>query len=211
MDISAIIFDFDGVILDSVGVKTQAFAQIAAPYGSEAVRRMVDFHEANGGISRFNKFEWFAREVLGRSLSVEETREMGRHFEALAFEGVLNAPFIAGALEFLETFDRPFFVASGTPETELRTIVERRELARFFLETHGSPRTKTEIIKDLLGRYPFRSAEVLFVGDAMTDYRAANECGLPFVGVAADGVGPFPSGTSVVTDLTTLKDFVSPG
>lgn len=211
MRTEAIIFDFDGVILDSVGVKTRAFAQLAAPHGPEAVRRMVDFHEANGGISRFRKFDWFAREVLGRTLSAEETHEMGCQFETLAFEGVLKAPFIAGAREFLVTSDLPLFVASGTPQTELRVIVERRWLAGVFRETHGTPRTKTEIIHDLLGRHRFRPAEVMFVGDAMTDYRAASECGLPFVGVAADACGPFPPGTAIVPDLTALRDIVSLG
>ena len=204
MDIAAIIFDFDGVILDSVGVKTSAFAKLVEAHGAEAVRRMVEYHEANGGISRYKKFAWFSRTVLGRELTEEESLAWGRKFESDAFCRVVEAPFIAGAREFLEGCDLPLFVASGTPETELRSLVEKRGLAGLFREVHGSPRTKQEIIQDILGRYPLSLEEVLFVGDAMTDYRAARDCGLPFAGVAADARGPFPPGTPVVTDLTGL-------
>ena len=203
--LTAIIFDFDGVILDSVDVKTHAFAQLVAPHGPDAVRRMTNYHRANGGISRFKKFEWFAREVLGRELSGDESSAMGRQFENLALDGVLNAPFIAGAREFLGSCELPLFVASGTPETELHHILERRGLTNFFREAHGSPRTKTEIIRDLLTRHSLDPEKTLFVGDAMTDFHAATECGLPFLGIATDGTSPFPPGTALLPDLTMLR------
>jgi len=203
----AIIFDFDGVILDSVGVKTRAFAALARPYGEEAEERIVEYHEANGGISRYEKFAWFFHEVLGRKITPDESAAMGRRFEELAYSGVLAAPFIPGAREFLDAFHHevPFFVASGTPTEELRRIVSERGLARYFREAHGSPTLKATIAGDILERFRFAPDDVLFVGDAMTDYRAAKECGLGFVGVAADGIGPFPEGTKVVKDLRELK------
>ena len=50
-EIQAILFDFDGVIADSVHVKTEAFAKIYEPYGKEVVNRVVTHHIANGGVS----------------------------------------------------------------------------------------------------------------------------------------------------------------
>lgn len=171
---------------------------------------MEEYHRAHGGISRYKKFEWFFREVVGRELSGTESEAMGCRFEKAAFDAVLNAPFIAGAREFLEDYSRelPMFVASGTPETELGTIVEQRALAKIFREVHGSPRTKPEIIHDILARYQFAPNRVLFVGDAMTDYFAAQECGLAFLGVAADRVGLFPGETKVIPDLTGLYECI---
>jgi phosphoglycolate phosphatase-like HAD superfamily hydrolase len=209
----AIIFDFDGVILDSVGVKTKAFAQLVEAHGLEAVRKMVAYHEANGGVSRYRKFEWFYREVLGRELLEDESREMGDRFENLAFEGVLAAQFIPGAQEFLAVHSAaiPFFVASGTPQDELVRIVQKRGLARYFHEVHGSPAVKSDIVRDILKRYAFVPGEVLFVGDAMTDFEAAQECGLKFVGVASDGAGPFPEGTRVIADLREMEGCMEHG
>ena len=54
--IKAIIFDYDGVIAESVNVKTEAFAEMYKPYGESILKKVVSHHEANGGISRFEKF-----------------------------------------------------------------------------------------------------------------------------------------------------------
>jgi len=62
--IKAIIFDFDGVIVESVQVKTDAFAEIYNPFGKEIVQKVVKHHKANGGISRFEKFELYHRNFL---------------------------------------------------------------------------------------------------------------------------------------------------
>ena len=39
-----IIFDFDGVLAESVEVKTKAYALIFQEEGKEVVRQIVDFH-----------------------------------------------------------------------------------------------------------------------------------------------------------------------
>ena len=52
--IKAIIFDFDGVICESVNVKTIAFKKLFADY-PEHQDRIVEYHLVNGGISRYEK------------------------------------------------------------------------------------------------------------------------------------------------------------
>jgi HAD superfamily hydrolase (TIGR01509 family) len=205
--ISSVIFDFDGVILDSVEVKTRAFAKLTEPFGEEAMHHMVRYHRENGGLSRFVKFEWFFQNVLQKKLSSAESEEWGRKFEFLVFEGVLKSEFIPGALEFLQEFHSslPLFVASGTPEKELNAIIIQRNLNSFFRETAGSPRTKEEIVNGLLKKYSLYPSEVVFVGDAMSDYKAALACGLHFLGVAQPRLSPFPSGTRTIPDLRKLQ------
>ena len=65
MGLRCLVFDCDGVLLDSVPAKTQAFARLARPYGQEAEKRFVQFHQSHGGVSRYEKFAWFFREILG--------------------------------------------------------------------------------------------------------------------------------------------------
>ena len=52
-----IFFDFDGVIADSVNVKTEAFEKIYLPYGKEIAEKVINHHRENGGMSRFEKFD----------------------------------------------------------------------------------------------------------------------------------------------------------
>ena len=46
----AIIFDFDGVIVESEEIKTRAFISMYRGYGPAVVEAAVAHHRANGGI-----------------------------------------------------------------------------------------------------------------------------------------------------------------
>ena len=49
MALSLIVFDCDGVILESVDAKTKAFGQVAEPLGAEARDRLLLYHTLHGG------------------------------------------------------------------------------------------------------------------------------------------------------------------
>ena len=63
MALSLIVFDCDGVILESVDAKTKAFGQVAEPLGAEARDRLLLYHTLHGGVSRREKFAWLYRSV----------------------------------------------------------------------------------------------------------------------------------------------------
>jgi phosphoglycolate phosphatase-like HAD superfamily hydrolase len=182
--IRAVVFDFDGVILESADVKTDAFVELYADHGSEVVDRVREHHLANLGISRFKKFAWIAENVLGRALTDDDSAALGRRFSDLAMAKVLSAPFVPGAeaaLAALGELGLHRFVASGTPHDELQMIVSHRGLGSSFHEVHGTPREKPEIVRDLIARHRLSPEQVLFIGDGMTDYRAACEVGTEFL------------------------------
>jgi HAD superfamily hydrolase (TIGR01549 family) len=120
---------------------------------------------------------------------------------------VVQCDWVAGAREVLagQSTRRPLFVVSGTPQDELTRIVERRGLAEYFTEVHGSPPEKAITIRSILARRQLDPRTVLFVGDAAADWRAARETGVRFIGRLADPErNPFPPGTPVISDLTQL-------
>lgn len=182
--IRAVVFDFDGVILETGDVKTEAFVELYADHGPDVCGRVREHHLANLGISRFKKFAWIAENVLGRPLTDDESAALGRRFSDLALARVLAAPFVPGAeaaLAALGGRGLPLFVASGTPADELQLIVARRGLAPAFREVHGTPRDKPAILGDVLARHDLAPEEVLFVGDGMSDYHAACAVGTAFL------------------------------
>jgi phosphoglycolate phosphatase len=156
------------------------------------------------------KFDIIYRDILHRPLAPLERDQLGRRFTELVVAGVLACPFVPGALEFLKAHAAqvPLFLASGTPEDELRHILEGRGLSHYFREACGSPRGKSQIVRDILRRGGWGPAGVPFVGDAVNDYHAAAEVGLPFIGRVAPGAAnPFPASVPIVPDLTTLAKF----
>jgi len=203
----ALIFDFDGVLIESVDVKTKAFADLYSGYGPEIVDKVVAFHLSHGGVSRFQKFRYFHREYLGAELTTEEEAEFGRRFSELVESAVVEVPWVEGAAELVQSLYRTIsmFVASGTPEDELLRIVERRGMQRYFVSVHGSPATKAEIIDHIVGSHRFQRRRVLMVGDSLTDYEGAIEAGVPFIGRVPSAIESlFPSHVPTVRDLRGL-------
>jgi len=178
---SAFIFDFDGVIKDSVKVKSEAFVQLYESEGKEFQQKVEQFHLANGGISRYVKFKVW-NEWLGRSTSQEAINELAKNFAELVIDNVVASPFVNGALEAVELAGQNAlnFIATGTPDDEINLILSQLGLEKFFREVHGSSSKKSVIVKGILERFRLSPSEVLFIGDAQTDYHAALENGLDF-------------------------------
>jgi len=188
--IKAIIFDFDGVILNSANIKTEAFRELFAGY-PDKVGEIVRYHVLNGGISRYVKFRHIYEEILKKKFSKENEVELGRRFSEIALKKVLHASFVPGAKQFLDKNKGlfSFFIASGTPEKELKKIVQKRHLQDYFKELHGSPAKKEDIIADIMERHSLTRDEVVYVGDAESDRIAAEKANVKFIHLINDLTG----------------------
>jgi phosphoglycolate phosphatase-like HAD superfamily hydrolase len=204
----AIVFDFDGVLVESVDVKTQAFGALYADYGEHIVEQVRAYHIQHGGVSRFEKFRYYHEVLLGKNLTDEEEMRLGDRFSEYVEDAVVKADYVAGAYELLENNyqSTPLFVASATPDRELKRIVARRNMSHYFVSVHGAPISKGAIIKDVLSKYRFDPDRVLMVGDAISDRQGAIAAGVKFVGrvMQYPETYPFPLGTTVLPDLVEL-------
>ena len=177
-----VFFDFDGVLLESAGIKTDAFRDLFSDL-AELLPRILEHHRQHLGVSRFRKFEWVHRELLGRPLSDAERVSLGERYSELVLRRMLTCPEVPGARELLSALaGRALrFVVSATPQEELELIVDRRGLAPYFDEVRGSPEVKESILRDLLHSYDLRPEETVMIGDGVSDYRAARKAGVGFV------------------------------
>ncbi len=183
MSIKAILFDFDGVILNSLNVKTQAFYDMYLPYGKEIAQKAANHHLAHGGISRFEKFKHYHQEFLGIELTPAQIDELANEFSERVLQGVINSAEVSGIRKFLSKNHSQYkmWVITGTPTTEIKLIANKTNLAQYFVELYGSPEKKDYWTNKIIHENNFSPSEVLFVGDATTDYDAAVKTNVHFV------------------------------
>lgn len=206
--LNAIIFDFDGVILESMDLKAEVFRELFRD-SPEHQDRIVRLHMDNGGMSRFEKFSLIYRDVLRREWTAEEAERLDEEFRRLLADGMLTCPFVPGMPGFLERRSRevPLFVVSGAPEGELREVLTRRGLAGFFQGIAGAPRPKPELLGRILSDHGWSASEAVYIGDSRYDAQVAARSGIPFIGrVRAGHPNPFPAPPlATVSDLDDLE------
>lgn len=205
----ALVFDFDGVVLDSATLKRQAFADVYSHMPAEQHRAIVAYLNRRGGQPREVKFRHIEAHILGRKADDARIRSLCEQFKESVEERLLQAPFIPGATHFLSRWQgkRAIYLLSATPQNELVSIVEQRQLAAYFDEVIGAPPDKATGLGNLLSRQRHAAKQTVMIGDSYNDYRAARSNGTLFVGVAAQPQrSPFPSDTQIINDLSQLED-----
>ena len=86
-----IIFDFDGVILDSVSIKGEAFGALFRSFGQEVVNQIVAYHHANGGLPRYEKFKFIHHHILNIEYTEGDRRRLSCEFETLVLDRLVQA------------------------------------------------------------------------------------------------------------------------
>lgn len=207
-----LVFDFDGVILDSATLKRKAFAAL---YDNEPLtkRRAVRAYlNRKGGQPREVKFRHIESHILGRDANTKHIQELCRQFKADIEARILDAPAIPGAIEFLQRWTGrcPLYLLSATPQKELQDIVAKRSLDTLFDEMIGAPPDKVTALRNLLSRRHLPAGDTVMVGDSYNDYRAARSNGTHFVGITADpDESPFPADVLKIVDLNDLEGALS--
>jgi len=177
-----IIFDCDGVVLNSNKVKTQAFYNTALAFGQAAAERLVKYHVERGGISRYKKFQWFIdnlnKEDLAQSKDQPNLDNLLSSYAAEVHKGLRNCQIAEGLTELREkTKDSIWLIVSGGDQAELRELFAERDIAQFFDGgIFGSPDSKEVIMSREREQGNIKSPAV-FVGDSQYDYTAVKSVG----------------------------------
>lgn len=179
---SSIIFDCDGVILNSNKIKTESFHKVASQFSTSAADELAEYHTRNGGISRYKKFEYLLSDILNSTFSSADVDALSQQYGALVFSQLLICEASACLQELSKKqTQQSWMVVSGGAQVELREVFSQRKISSLFESgIFGSPDDKDKILRREIdcGNLKFPA---VFLGDSKYDHEAATRAGLDFI------------------------------
>ena len=181
-----IIFDCDGVVLNSNKIKTDAFYEVTKHFGHEIAQSFVDYHVSNGGVSRYEKFRYFITQILKKPFNKVLNEELLKHYAKYVKESLIGAE-VAEGLDILKAKNPKanWLIVSGSDQNELQEIFKSLNLYKYFEGgIFGSPDDKNTILKRELKSKNIKKP-ALFFGDSKYDYLVSKKANLDFVFLSA--------------------------
>lgn len=187
MDLSryrTLVFDCDGVVLDSNLLKTQAYYDTAISFGAThaQAQAIVDHHVRLGGISRYPKFQYFLREIMQQPVTQGDLETLLERFASEIHKGLLSCEMAPGIHELRKaTPHARWMLLSGGDQSELRALFAERNIADLFdAGIFGSPDNKDQVLaREIANGNLVKPA--LFLGDSRYDHEASRDAALDFV------------------------------
>lgn len=184
-NIKTIIFDFDGVIVDSMEVRDYGFREIFKDYSIDKVEELVNYHRINGGLSRFHKIEYFYNNIIKKEITNDKVIDYANKFSNIMKEELIKDKYlIHDCIEFIKENSNKYemHIASGSEEKELRYLCEQLGISKYFVSINGSPTHKNDIVKNIIENNKYDNEKIVLIGDSINDYEAANINKIKFIG-----------------------------
>ncbi len=182
-ELKAIVLDFDGVLVESVGIKDRAYEVIFREYPKHFAE-IIRYCHADNATIRFKKFRYIFERILRQEYTEAVEKELSGKFSQFVVPKIIECPSVAGACEFLDHFYKkvPLYLASINPPAELRTILQARNMAHYFKDIYAVPWIKEAALKDILKKEHLAPDQVVFIGDSPEDCQSAQKAGVRFIG-----------------------------
>jgi 3-deoxy-manno-octulosonate cytidylyltransferase (CMP-KDO synthetase) len=176
-EIKVILWDFDGVILNSNEVRDRGFEEVLRDFPKEQVAKLLSYHRKNGGLSRYVKFRYFFEQIRGEKISSEEINKWAAKFSEIMFRKLKNKDLLfAETNKFIEENFQKYtmYIVSGSDQKELREICKDIGIEKYFKSIHGSPTAKNKLVEKLLKDNKYEKKQCVLIGDSINDYEAAS-------------------------------------
>jgi phosphoglycolate phosphatase-like HAD superfamily hydrolase len=180
-----ILWDFDGVIMDSMPIRQIGFEEVLKNYPKEQVKELIDYHNNNGGLSRYVKFRYFLEKIRGEIECDQKVIELSKLFSDIMMKLLLDKSLIIkDTINFIEkNFDKyEMHIVSGSDGKELKIICEFLNLEKYFKTINGSPINKNELVRNLIFLNNYNNKYIVLIGDSINDFDAAKCNSIEFYG-----------------------------
>ena len=183
--IKAVVFDFDGVMVDSNRLKRDTFFSLFPP--SDRMASVIA--EALSHSRGKGRFE-ILREILWRfGKQASDVERLVSYYAEEYNEKVQREIAEIGLKEdvskSLDVLSRNYhlYINSGTYGPALYETIAKLHISPFFQSIYGRPPSKDENLKIIMGIENAVDNEIVVVGDSEEDYQSATACQCFFIGI----------------------------
>lgn len=174
-----LIFDFDGVITDTNELKGEILSSLLKEHLNQDSLEVMNYHLHNPQLRIKDKIRHF-----GPNLSIEAIEKIELELRARVLNQS-NDVLLPGAAEVLPQLASRYFlsIASAAPGREIKEILSRHSLLSHFRAIAGNLEVKSDYLVQRNERLQSEGIRLAwYVGDALSDEKAAEMAGVPFIG-----------------------------
>jgi phosphoglycolate phosphatase-like HAD superfamily hydrolase len=183
--IKNILWDFDGVLLDSMDLRDYGFLKVLENYSVAQVDLLIQYHRKNGGLSRYHKFRYFFEHILNESVSDDQIQSLAKSFSDIMRSKLADPRrLIQDSISFVRSnyINYRMHIVSGSDQEELRYLCNKLDIKHYFHAIEGSPTPKNQLVYDLMTKFNYKENQTILIGDSQNDWEAAFSNQIAFFG-----------------------------
>ena len=175
-DKEIIVFDFDGVLVESNKIKFDAFFDI------------WNVHVSKNSVQRSLLLGGDRREVINRIYKEENTlinSKYGPEFFVEAYSKLVHKQIVKigvsnNIINFLMNSNKALFINSATPENELIKLSNDLNISQYFSGIYGTPKSKKDNFNIIFENNNIKAKHIAFFGDMQSDKDVADDMNIEF-------------------------------
>lgn len=209
--LKVIVFDFDGVIVDSNQLKYDAFFELFPATDSRAQQAVKKILSASRESTRQDILKQIFINLRTESNQIEKlVIEYSEKYNQKVQTGITKNRLISGAVDILSKLQQSYslYIVSTTPQVAVRETIRNLGLDKYFLEVFGVPTAKADNLKNIMDKENVGGSEVLLVGDGESDHRAAKKFKCHFIGLANKFNGWQDVDFPLIHDLVEVQSMI---
>ena len=127
-----VIFDFDGVILDSNRLKSKAFYEVTKSIDLNLSHELVEYNKLNGGISRYKKFGYFRGLCDKNTIVCPSVDYLCEKFKSYLLSEFINCNYDKSLIDLRPLSNCDWFIISGGKQDEISSVLNHLSLSYLF-------------------------------------------------------------------------------
>ena len=193
--------------MNSNFIKSNSFKILYNKEKKENLKKIVEFHNANDGMSRFDKIAYINKEILKKNFKKKEINKYILRFNKISSKLLLKSQYIPGVVNFMRKYHKTKYliINSAAPTYEIEDFIKKKIINKFIKKIYGSPSTKFYNFNKIFKiNKNIKISELIFFGDSLSDYMCAKTFKIDFIGINYDKLNKL---NKLKNKIHVLNDF----